>query len=39
MVVDYNKVLGILLPRITQELFAKLKKIKKYIDNRNSKRR
>lgn len=39
MVVDYNKVLEILLPRITQELFCKSEKIKKYIDNRDSKKK
>lgn len=39
MIVDYNKLLEILLPRITQELCIKSKKLKKYIDNRNSEKR
>lgn len=39
MVVDYNKVKEILLPRITQELFQKSKKFNDYIDDRNNKKR
>ena len=39
MIVDYNKLLEILLPRITQELVEKSKKIKTYIDTRYNKKR
>lgn len=39
MIVDYNKLLEVLLPRITQELCTKSKKLKEYIDNRNSEKR
>lgn len=39
MIVDYNKLLEILLPRITQELVVKSQKLKKYINDRNNKRK
>ena len=38
LVVDYNKLLEILLPRITQELVVKSQKLKEYIDTRYSKK-
>lgn len=38
IVIDYNKLLEILLPRITMELVIKSQKLKEYIDNRSNKK-
>lgn len=39
IIVDYNKLLEILLPRITQELKDKSETFRSYIDSRNCKKR